>query len=476
MMIVKQPMKARYRDMYIKRSTHNSSTLSVARNMGMQNNVTIRVLDAQSGKVVQEHSSHNTVTNTMLLGIAHYLIGDGVLNQGTYTLSNYIPRYISLGTMGLLNQEQDSQGYPAGIGTDIAAQSTDPTYISLKQALEAAEAEVERTKAVCDEIAEQCPNVLNCTLCQDESCSCKQQAIAAKNAYEAALAVYETCYNALYDYQIESQYQSYVDHRPGFGADGYDPNANNDRKWTGLGYAYTSYSNANKYYSGDIATYNGTVYRCINTTPQPAGPFNPERWSSEGIVQPMITDPSGRRDTINIELVSQSFPRSDISFRDIVPEYQSELPHTVDAVFSAMISTGALAQFRGDRDYIFITEAGLWSQRMWSDTGENGLLAGYRLMPSNSWNLGMIASRVTDYDLSKHFPDLDISSLTEEEKQAKREEAAATNRNLLKKSILRVAKNQVVQVIWKIQMGSIDQLQQIASGGSTGDLPEWINL
>ena len=35
----------------------------------------------------------------------------------------------------------------------------------------------------------------------------------------------------------------------------------------------------------------------------------------------------------------------------------------------------------------------------------------------------------------------------------------AANRDLLKKQIIRVGINQVVQVIWKIQLGGVDQLK-----------------
>ena len=96
-----------------------------------------------------------------------------------------------------------------------------------------------------------------------------------------------------------------------------------------------------------------------------------------------------------------------------------------------MISTGALAQFRNPgQDYIFITEVGLWSKKHWEDSGANGLLAAYRIAPPNEKNWDMKIKE---------------------------------NRELLKKQIIKVNKNQVVQVIWKIQLGSIDQLSDIAS-------------
>ena len=94
-----------------------------------------------------------------------------------------------------------------------------------------------------------------------------------------------------------------------------------------------------------------------------------------------------------------------------------------------MISTGALKQFRGDHDYIFITEVGLWSNKTYDDSNENGMLAGYRLAPSD------------DAEQDMHDP---------------------ANREALRNSILRVGKNQVVQVIWKIQLGSVQDFSTIS--------------
>ena len=97
----------------------------IAKKLDIKQNVSIQVLDRITGDVVQEVSGHNAATNSLLYGVAHHLIGDFMpnerhgLNPGYSMLSNYVPRYISLGTMGLLNQEQDSEGLPAGIGDEI---------------------------------------------------------------------------------------------------------------------------------------------------------------------------------------------------------------------------------------------------------------------------------------------------------------------------------------------------------------------
>ena len=104
-----------------------SDVLTAARSMGVINNISIRVLDEKTHEILQEHVSHNAVTNSMLLGIAHYLTGDGVLNQGSYMLSEYVPRYISLGTMGLISQEEDETSLPAGLGEEIPDIQDDET-------------------------------------------------------------------------------------------------------------------------------------------------------------------------------------------------------------------------------------------------------------------------------------------------------------------------------------------------------------
>lgn len=273
----------------------DNSILESSKRIPLRHNVSLKVIDVPTKKVVSEHTGHNASTNGLLTGIGHYLTGDGILNQGWALLNHYIPKYISLGTMGLLNQDEDEHGYPAGIGVVPGT-------------------EEERFK----------------------------------------------------DYMIQC---------PGFGADGYDINLNNNRDYLGL------------------------------------GPMFNERESE---------------DIINCELITPDYMRSDISFRDIVPETEAEFPKCIDVVFSGLIGLGTLSKFRPKgKDYIFITEAGLWSRKDYVDSGDNGLLAGYRIAPPDEENWNM-----------------------------KKPE----NRDLLKKQILRVGVNQVVQVIWKIQLGGIEQL------------------
>ena len=317
------------------------------KNIDIRHNVTIRVLDANTRKQISRHEGHNAATNSMLLGIGHYLTGEGVLNQAYPMLSEYIPRYISLGTMGLLNQEEDENGYPIGVG-DFLHEVTENDYrVSV-----VSEGPYAGKYGVYLRDSSDNFTVLAGTF---DTTPSAEQAIAEAKEY--------------------LRYKGYITQCPGFGGDGYDANENNGRSWFGLGNTF-------------------------------------EERPDSG--------------TINCELISTSFPRASISYRDIVPETESEFPKTIDVVFSAYISTGALAQFREKgKDYIYITEAGLWSTSTWYEKGSNGMLAGYRICPPDESN----------WDMS-----------------------VRENRHLLDKEIIRVGVNQIVQVIWKIQLGSIEQL------------------
>lgn len=326
-----------------------SNAKEIAKCLGMKYNVSIRVIDEPTGKVVSEHMGHNASTNSLLTGVAHYLVGDGVLNQGEI-LSTWVPRYISLGTIGLLNQEEDEEGLPAGIG---AVSGTE-----------------------------------------------------------------------------EERFISYMKQNPGFGADGYDSRLNNNRAYFGLGPAFADRSDVSK--------------------------------------------------TINCELVSTTYPRASISYREIVPELQAEYPQTIDVVLSALISTGALAQFREPgKDYIFITEAGLWSRSDWIDGGDNGLLAGYRIAPPDDSNWAMQASDVSDEVVYKYLVDNNIIAtdgdpIKDEHEQAvkdAREAIAKNNRKILKQNIIKIGPNQVAQIIWKIQLGAVAQF-----GGRTSLYPSYSPL
>ena len=310
--------------------------LDISKRLDVQHNVTINVIDVKTGTIVHSHEGHNASTNSMLIGIANYLIGAGSSGQSSQ-LERFIPKYISLGTMGLYNQSYyEDTLYPGGIGID------------------------------------------------------------------ASLSELEN-------------YSEYMKQCPGFGADGYDPNENNGR-------------------GGDSSS-GRMLYLGL-------GPTYANR-------EDLTT-------TVNCELITDAYKRSDITYRNVVPEYQSTIPQTVDVVFSAYISTGALAQFRvPGSDYIFITEAGLWSRPTWTDAGVNGLLAGYRIAPPDEDNWKM-----AEYD--------------EETGTYSDSEECQRNRRLLRESIIRVGKNQIVQVVWKVQLGGLAQIGNINELYPSSPSLDWI--
>lgn len=377
-----------------------------AKKIPIRHNVSIRVIDPLSGEVVSQHTGHNAATNSLVTGIAHYLKGDGVLNQGSHMLSNYVPMYISLGTMGLINQDEDSDGLPAGVG--VVSRKGDTDDPNLEEAL---------------------------------------------------------------------RFVDYLTQVPGYGADGYDVNSNNNREYLGLG---PKFENRVEKEIEDVIlqvgdlNFDGVVdykdvmmivdYNCgvleltdkqlLVACADNEGTISVEmlqkiKSCAEGEITMSelgtVTYRPSNAPTINCELTSDNVPRSKISYRDIIPETESEYPQTIDVVFSAMISTGQLAAFREtDRDYIFITEAGLWSRPDWTDGGDNGLLAGYRIAPPSSDNWKMAE---WDGDRGEYYDSPE----------------ARENRKILKENIIKVGRNQIVQVIWKIQLGGMDQLGGINS-------------
>lgn len=396
-----------------------------AKNLRTEHNVSIRVLDSKSGKVISSHIGHNAATNSLLVGIAHYLTGDGVLNQGYHMLNYYIPKYISLGTMGLINQDEDENGLPAGIGVSEGSE--------------------------------------------------------------------------------KDRFVDYLLQVPGYGADGYDPNLNNNREYFGLGPVFadrdTSKIVTETIQLGDI-NLDGVVNNAdilmfadylagnVKLTDKQllAADVNQDgeincsdlalitQCVSGEITLGTVEYRPSIAPTINCELISDSFPRVQISYRDIVPETESEIPKTIDVIFSAMISTGALAQFREPgKDYIFITEAGLWSKKDWESGGDNGLLAGYRIAPPNKQNWAMTAESVSDDYAITYLKDQGIDNPTEDQIQSIKPEIAQNNRQILKQNIIRVGPNQVVQVIWKIQLGGLEQLGGLSDLYPSGSVLRWVD-
>ena len=359
----------------IKNMANTTNPLDIIKRLDVKQNVTIRVIDEPTGKVVQEHIGHNAATNSLLTGIAHYLMGDGVLNQGSDILSMWVPQYISLGTMGLTSQESET------IGNDSSSSGEEDAEVFIV------------------------PKALGYTPVAPESATDEEKELNAQLRFE-----------------------EYINQTPGFGADGYDENTNNNREWFGLGYPYSLKPDALKqdFYTWDGSettfTLSDTAIEIVSATLYPDGVVNQdisdtqverrvlstELYSVTGnqihfAQYPDTTIPTTSRlaiiytyesaDAANCELVQAKLDnynnivpltlRSKISYRDLVPEVSSEVPNTLDVIYSAMISTGALADYRGDNDYIYVTEAGLWAKPNFNDSGDNGLLAGYRIVPSD---------------------------------------------------------------------------------------------
>lgn len=375
----------------------------IAKRLDLRHNVSIRVLDKTTGDVISEHTGHNASTNSLLTGIAHYLTGDGVLGQSE-VLENWVPQYISLGTMGLINQEEDEYGYPAGIG------DVDGTELQ--------------------------------------------------------------------------RYAEYMKQCPGFGADGYDSNLNNNRIYLGLGPMFEDREATGEEYILQLGDIDGdgqvtqadlimlmeyiSGIRTLDEKQLLVADANGDssidnddvvlvkKHIDGEIVLGTVKYIKTSAPAVNCELISENYPRSEITYREIVPETQAEYPKTIDVIFSAFVSTGALSQFRETgKDYVFITEAGLWSRPDWTNSGDNGLLAGYRIAPPDeaNWNMAIFDKDTGTYSDS---------------------DECKANRELLRKNIIKVGINQVVQVIWKIQIGGIEQLGGIEKLYPVDNRLKWI--
>lgn len=465
--------------------------LEIIKRLDVKQNVTIRVIDEPTGKVVQEHVGHNAATNSLLTGIAHYLMGDGVLNQGADTLSTWIPQYISLGTMGLSDQE-----------SEVITDSDDHQYIV--------------------------PRSLGDT------------PVAPSGATEREA-----------DLNAELRFTEYLNQTPGFGADGYDANSNNNRRWFGLGFPYSLKPDCRMQYFGnageteytlDPPVLAGSKDNILSVTiyppteAHPAGEINQNEHDTSVTRMVLSVNDydlydngtvlridnggqySGRiaimyfvesTDAANCELIQAKYDnqgnivsttlRSKITYRNMVPEYQSEVPNTLDVVLSAYVSTGALAAFRGDRDYIYITEAGLWSGPRYNNSGDNGLLAAYRIMPTDddipsvktsetftaeedqvTFTLQgtieeIISVKVNNVEVTDYIYDkdagtitfsvapgagakVDIAYFTVDVTDTWKDMSIEANRQRVQKSIIRIGVNQVAQIVWKIQLGGLEQL------------------
>lgn len=450
--------------------SNNTNPLDIIKRLDVKQNVTIRVIDEATNKVVQEHIGHNAATNSLLTGIAHYLMGDGVLNQGADTLSMWVPQYISLGTMGLTSQDSDEEGLPIGLGSTLRA---------------------------------------------------------PENATEKEK-----------DLNVKLRFREYVNQAPGFGADGYDANDNNNREWFGLGLPYSDKpdkltqdffdANAENIYPLSTALLTGDKSDIQSVTIYPAGVVNQDENdltvsritvsvdnyevipANDNQYAVKISDMTvtgrlaiiyaidSQGEAVNCELITRDVLRSQITYRSIVPEVQSDIPNTLDVIYAAFISTGALANYRKEgEDYIYITEAGLWSKPYYNNSGDNGLLAGYRIMPADdnatdveiqqtftaeegqtTFTLDQTALAITlvmkngvAVPETAYHLDSQTNSVVFTQGLAEGDEIVIAykttswkdmndpaHRREVQESILRIGKNQVAQVIWKLQLGGLQQL------------------
>lgn len=393
------------------------------KNLGPMQNVSIQVIDSVTDRIVHQHVGHNAATNALLVGLAHYLQGDGVLNQGVHQLSAFVPRFMSLGTMGLVNQLEDEDGLPMGLGYK-SYRDYDP----------------------------------------DKKCWVYNRCNQLTGEQRDFLGVFNSDQPLTEEQEEALRFKDYMDMMPGYGADGYDLNMNNSRTSSADGYIMAGLGPPFSRRSEVGAPALGML-PVTNVKPCPVcGDVNcPHSQHGE------ITFDPYDYDTVRCELISDTFPRQHISYRDIVPEEQAELPKTIDVVFSSMVSTGALRQFRRtDHDYVFITEAGLWSRRDWNLSGSNGLLAGYRIAPPNSDNWVMYPDHSIFID--RYYNENNITGIPTSDDRFNAVmharmmiseidfERARENRLILKKNIIKVGINQIVQIIWKVQLGEIEQL------------------
>lgn len=503
--------------------------LEIVKRLDFKQNVTIRVIDEPTGKVVQEHVGHNAATNSLLTGIAHYLIGDGVLNQAGDMLSSWVPQYISLGTMGLTSQDNED-GLPIGIGyTPVAYEQTSNSFLcydqkttysirSASSVLEVYLNEVETSNYTLDYNN----NTITFNPIPADGTSVR---IVLNQATEEEKEL-----------NTQLRYEEYINQAPGFGADGYDAYTNNNREWFGLGYPYSDkpaklsqdFYNAGDNYILTVDPISEDKDSVISVTIYPDGVINQDIHDTsvtrivlsvddyelgyndnnqyEVFISDSVIIPSESRiaiiylvdskDAVNCELINIDTLRSKITYRNIIPEVQSEIPNTIDIIFSAFISTGALKEFRGDNDYIFITEAGLWSKSYWNNSGDNGLLAGYRIMPTDDeaadigvqetftgdgvttsftfTNTALAITSVTvdnvlvtEYNLDSNTNQIVFIEapsdganiiIVYKTTNSWKDMSKTENREAVQKNIIRIGKNQVAQIIWKLQLGGLEQL------------------
>jgi len=408
------------------------------RTITQRNNVTLRVIDAETGRIDQEHSGHNSVTTTLLEGIAHYLQGYGLDNQGML-LKSYLPNYISLGTAGLRN-------YNPTTNVQLETFNSDGSY------RDSGQQGVQNSQTAW----------LDSTALNDGLNTVYFPTDIPSHKYVPDIRAIHG--SALVNGDIPELH--YFNQPPGFDADiraeviraDLD---NNRRPKSGLG---VPFQRIREDYIGGLTSSSASEH--LNICPICGNVICYCVCSHHGSEMEVLSP-----NPLECELISDEHGRSSISAkRAFYPLSRvdgmntAESLRSVDVVYTALISLGALASFRGNRDYIFITECGLWGTRWtgerYSNTVDDAslrgkfkvpadMLAGYRIYPPGWTPQDLTDSLVDRVRDANGNPTNTTVTITPQQRFTRR-------MRQLQRCILRVGKGQVVQVEWKVQLLALD--------------------
>jgi hypothetical protein len=488
------------------------------------NNVTIKVIDEATGCVVQKHSGQNSVTTTLLEGIAHYLQGYGLDNQGAL-LKNHLPRFISIGTMGL-------NGYKEENGN----------IIQLAQQFEIDNEPVDDINTIhfpadipTRKIVPLLSSIDGGDLLYCESTPTFPIPISIDDPDNSVFKIPK---------------RNYFTYAPGFDADIRAEDRlweldNNERPVSGIGRPFAQHvadfvvgldyvepttvriqatstatnlqvQSTAQFRVDDILRYrlaDGTVStnshtrvitnidRNFNTITVASGSwgralpigtiifiqtadgkenYRIQSTNNHACQQDenctcscpccsghnLESSPVPTPLPLECELVTHQFNRAKIQARRAFYPLSrtdgmntAETIRSIDVVYTALISLGALQAFRGNNDYIFITECGLWGNRWNGEKYPNSslippllrnrykapadMLAGYRAFPAE-WSPQDLTDNMWDTSFAGNQV---LVTAAQRYRRRMRQ---------LQRSIPRVGKGQVVQVEWKIQLLALD--------------------
>jgi hypothetical protein len=455
------------------------------------NNVTIKVIDEATGMVVQKHSGQNSVTTTLLEGIAHYLQGYGLDHQGAL-LKDHIPQFISLGTMGLRGynaqlfelddsrvDELNTLHFPADVptrkqvprlssihGGEFTGNVPDRNYFTHAPGFDA---DI-RAEAVMYNLDN---NERRVSGIGHPYAQIVEDFVEGYEFVEPTVLPHGAGSTTLY-VEVESSTQF----RVGDEINWRTPNGqvgNPVNFITAIDHEAKELWIQNRI--GEIlpagtalfVTTNGREnYRRIDDNNKENLCGNP----GCDCTCPCCNDISEGGDVpsplpLECELVTHQHNRVPIiARRAFYPLSRTdgmntaEAVRSIDVVYTALISLGALKAFRGNRDYIFITECGLWANRWNGDKyptsdqipaslrgkfkASADMLAGYRIFPAG-W---------TPQDLTDNL--VDIHNITNQPVTITPAQRYQRRMRQLQRSILRVGRGQVVQVEWKVQLLALD--------------------